>query len=451
LNSNPDTLGDLPFSNAGIIDALLGVNFLPDVNDPLANQKSNLFNGQLAFSQTINSRTLIRGYYSGSKTSRKNDNSGFSLSIFDGTVHTGNATLNWAPNSAHDIKIGYEFERETFRNDGLTPDGAGNFSTRASQSSNTVFAQDVVSLFNSRLQLAGGFRAQFFGLGNPEFSLANAPYGNTDPEGPPAAYTFDGAASYFVRNTGTKFRAHVGNGYRVPSLYERYGTFFSTFIRPEFVALGDPGLKPEKSIALDAGLEQYISGERLKLSAVYFYTKLIDTIGYGNVVADIGSTPRPFGGYINQKGGIARGAEFSATAKATKSTDVFLSYTFTNSDQREPQVFGSDVIDALGIPKHQMTLVATQRIKRFWLNADVLVTSDYLAPIFSNTTFNSYVYRFGGNRRVDLTAGYTFPLCQDKLNLRVFATAENLLNQAYFENGFRTPSRNGRVGVSFGF
>jgi vitamin B12 transporter len=451
LNSSPDTLGDLPLSNTDTIEAKPGVNFLPDQNDPLANQKSKFFNGQLAFSQVINPRASLRAYYSGLKTSRKNDNSGVSLSVFDGTINTANATLNWAPNGVHDVKVGYEFEHEAFGNEGLTPDGAGNFFSRASQSSNTLFVQDVLSLFEGRLQLAGGFRAQFFRLDDPEFSLMNAPYANLSLEDPPAAYTFDAAASYYFQNTGTKLRAHVGNGYRVPSLYERYGTFFSTFFGPEFIALGDPRLKPERSIAFDAGIEQYLAGEKVKLTAVYFYTELTDTIGYGNVVDDVGPTPRPFGGYINQKGGIARGGEFSGTVKPIGSTEVFASYTFTNSDQLVPQISGSGVVETLGIPKHQFTLVATQRINRFWINADLLATSDYLAPIFSNSTFNSYVYRFDGNRRIDLTAGYTFPLNKDRFSLRVFGTVENLLDQEYYENGFKTPGRNGRAGLSFGF
>src|SRR5262249_8074972 len=148
---------------------------------------------------------------------------------------------------------------------------------------------------------------------------------------------------------------------RVPSLFERFGTFFSSFGTPEFVALGDPNLGPEKTIAFDGGLEQNLFKNKARLSATYFYTKLIDTIGFGNVVPPIGTTDRPFGGYLNTKGGIARGAEFSGQVKASDSTDIFVSYTFTNSDQREPQVTGNPNIETLGIPKHQFTLVATQR------------------------------------------------------------------------------------------
>jgi hypothetical protein len=37
------------------------------------------------------------------------------------------------------------------------------------------------------------------------------------------------------------------------------------------------------------------------------------------------------------------------------------------------------------------------------------------------------------------------------MNLRVFGTIENLLDDEYYENGFRTFGRSGRVGLSFGF
>ncbi|MEP6903188.1 MAG: TonB-dependent receptor plug domain-containing protein, partial [Actinomycetota bacterium] len=461
LNSSPDTLGILPATNATIINANQGVNFVFDANDPDNFQKSKFFNAQIVLTQIISGKLVFQGYYSGLKTSRQNTNGtlgigfqpfgGDETSFFDGTIQTANGHFNWTPNRVNTITFGYEFEHEKYGNDGLTFDGAGNFFTRAGQSSNTFYAQDLISLLNDKLQIAGGFRAQFFSLKTPKFSVNNAPYNNLTLDNPPTAYTFDGAASYFFDKAGTKIRAHVGNGYRVPSLYERFGTFYSTFFSPPFVALGDPNLQPEKTIAFDGGIEQNLFKNRTKLSATYFYTKLIDTIGFGNIVPPIGRTGRDFGGYLNTKGGIARGAEFSGKVRASDSTDIFASYTFTNSDQRTPQVSGSRIIETLGIPKHQFTLVATQRIKRFWANIDFLATSDYLAPIFSNTTFGTYIYRFKGNRKADLTAGYTFPFNNEKLNLRIYGTIENLFDNEYFENGFRTFGRTGRIGLNFSF
>jgi len=302
--------------------------------------------------------------------------------------------------------------------------------------------------------LAGGLRLQHFGLKGPQFSVSNAPYEMLSLNAPPTAVTLDGAASYYFQKTGTKIRGHVGNGYRVPSLFERFGTFFDNFSVPNrFVALGDPFLEPEKSIAFDAGVEQDAFNRRLSMSATYFYTELKHTIGFGNVVPNIGTTMRPFGGYINQVGGISRGAEFSAKARATSSTDIFASYTFTNSDQRSPQVTGSGITTTLGIPDHQFTLVATQRIRRFWVNFDLLVTSSYLAPIFDTNafTFQTYIYRFKGNRKGDLTGGYTFGFRREKMTLRLYGTVENVFDQEYYENGFRTARAVGRFGLSLGF
>ena len=377
---------------------------------------------------------------------------GTETSVFDGQIHTVNTHFNWTPNANNFVTVGYEYEWEQFGNDGFAPDAANNFSTRARQVSNTFYAQDLLGFFNDRLQLAGGFRAQFFNLKTPSFSATNPPYSNLTLENPPNAYTFDGAVSYFFERTKTKIRAHAGNGYRVPSLFERFGTFYSSFSQ-EFVALGDPNLKPERSIAFDGGIDQMLFNERVKLSATYFYTRLIDTIGFGNVVPNIGATARPFGGYLSTKGGLSRGAEFSGQVRASRSTDVFASYTFTNSDQRAPQVSGSGILRTLGVPNHQFTLTATQRFRRAWVNFDFLATSDYLAPIFdsNNFTFQTYVYRFDGNRRADLTGGYTFPVKGEKMNLRLFGTIENLFNYDYFENGFRTIGRTARGGLSFGF
>lgn len=458
LNSSPDTFGTPPANNRSIISARPNVNFAPDANDPDNTQKSRFFSGQFVVNQVISSNVVIGGYYQGLKTKRTNDNgvrgAGFqsaSTSIFDGTVQTANAHINWVASGINQFTAGYEFESEKYGNDGRTPSGSGNFFTRAGQKSNTFYVQDLVSLADGSFQLAGSARVQKFNLDRPAFSLANAPYGTLTLTDPPTAYTFDGAASYFFRSSGTKIRAHAGNGYRVPSLYERFGSFFSSFGTPSFIAIGDPSLKPEKTAAVDAGVEQNLASERVRLSATYFYTQLTDIIGYGNVVGNIGSTSRPFGGYQNQRGGIARGGEFSVKAKATRSSDIFASYTFTNSLQRTPQVSGNSNLKTLGVPDHQFTLVATQRFKRFWVNFDFLATSTYLAPIFSNTSFSTYVFRFDGNRKGDLTAGYTFPLRREGMTLRLYGTIENVFDREYYENGFRTSGATGRVGLNFGF
>lgn len=459
LNTDPDTFGNSPPTNVTIINAQPGINFIPDPDDPDRKQRSRFFDGQVAVNQVVNQKLSIGGYYQGLTTKRTNDNgplgAGFqsaSTSVFDGQVHTANVHFSFTPRHENTLTAGYEFESERFGNDGKTPSGTANFFVKAGQKSNTFYVQDLVSLLDGNLQFAGGARFQWFSLDRPEFSLVNAPYSNLTLNNPPTASTFDGSASYFVASSGTKLRAHVGNGYRVPSLFERFGSFFSTFPSNSFVAIGDPFLKPEKTIAFDAGLEQNVAQDRVHLSATYFWTRLNDIIGFGNIVPSIGTTTRPFGGYENQKGGTSRGGEFSAKARATSTTDLFASYTFTDSTQLTPQVTGNGSLKTLGVPDHQFTIVATQRIKRFWVNFDFLATSGYLAPIFSSSfPFNTYVYRFEGNRKGDLTAGYTIGFKQDKLSLRLYGTIENVFDNEYYENGYRTAGANGRFGFSFAF
>ena len=453
LNSSPDTVGPLPPTTT-IIDAREGVNFVPDVDDPDSIQDSRFFTGQFFVTHALTNSLVIRGYHQALVTKRTNNDGplgvGFQsafTSSFGGTIQTSNVHALWTPNNANTFIGGYEFESEAFRNSGSTPSGTDDFSTRAGQRSNTVYAQHVVGLLDGDLQLAGGVRAQWFTLGHPEFSDSDGPYANRTFADPPAAYTFDGSASYFISRTGTKLRTHIGTGYRVPSLYERFGTFF---FFGSFFPQGNPELKPERSLGIDTGVDQYFADQKVRASATFFYTKIKNEITY--LPTDDFGAPA----YYNFDRHFSRGLETSIEIKPTTSTDIFASYTFTNSDVRNfsrptmVTVFGRDR-KAFAIPDHQFTLVATQRINRLWISFDLLATSSYRAPVFSSATFNQYTYRFGGNRRADLTGGYTFPLKRDKMNLRLYGTVENLFDHEYFENGFRTAGVNGRVGVSFGF
>src|SRR5687768_5642879 len=59
LNSSPDTLGTPPTPTAVIIDAIEGINFVPDVNDPDSIQQSRFFSGQFAVNHVVNSNLVL--------------------------------------------------------------------------------------------------------------------------------------------------------------------------------------------------------------------------------------------------------------------------------------------------------------------------------------------------------------------------------------------------------
>lgn len=184
----------------------------------------------------------------------------------------------------------------------------------------------------------------------------------------------------------------------------------------------------------------------MRLSATYFYTRLQEVVGFGDTPNDPFGR---FGGFVNTGGGLARGAELSGEFAPVRALQLFASYTFTNSDQRRPQI--ENVLRTLVVPDHQFTLVATQRIgRRVAVNLDFVATSDYLAPVFDNRTFQSRAYRFAGQRRADVTASYTLPLSESR-SLRFFGKVENLFDREYYESGFRTPGVNGRAGAALNF
>ncbi len=431
--------------------------FIPATNDPEAARAARFFSGALVFTQRP---TEAFGYtisYQGNRTDGTFRNGPGGASAFepfgntrnelDGRAHTVNARADLRLGRAQLLTAGYEFEREHFINRSFPETAADNSAVDVTEQSHAFFAQDQIRLLGDRLQLAASFRAQHFKLSAPRFTPAAAsPYAAFNFAAPPNAYTGDGSIAYLVRTTGTKLRGHVGNGYRAPSLFERFGT---SFFGGAFSAFGDPRLRPERSLAFDAGLDQTLARQRVRASATYFYTRLQEVIVFD--FTGLVTQPDPFGrfgGYANTRGGLARGVELSLSTTPARALDLTAAYTHTNADERVPR---ANVLRTFAIPAHQFSLVATGRVgARVLLNFDLTASSNYLVGLFNPETFGSNIYRFRGLRKADAGASYLLPLNEAR-SLRFFGYVDNLFGQEYFENGFRTPGRTGRAGAQFSF
>jgi vitamin B12 transporter len=450
--SDPQPAGTLPLS--GIINAIPFATFLPDSDDSDSTRAARIFSGAVRFSEHPSDAVTFSAGYQGLTTRRRLGNgpagSGFqpvgSESFFyNGDVHTADGRVDWRLGRHQLIDAGYEFEYEKYGNRNVMPNLADNSTVDINQSSHALFAQDQISLLGDRLQLAGSYRAQFFSIGQPALTpAAQSPYTGLSVASPPTAQTGDGSAAYFFRRTGTKVRAHAGRGYRAPSLYERFGTYYSSVFG--YGAVGDPRLPPEHSISVDGGIDQTAWNGRARISATYFYTQLQTIIAYASLTAD------PFGrftGYLNTRGGLARGVELSTALAPTSTTKLLLAYTYTNARERAPLV--ENVLQTLITPPQQVAVSATQRVgPRFTAIFNLQVTGDYLAPLFDNSTFANRPYRFGGTRLAELGGEYRVPLGENRA-LRLFAKASNVFNQSYFESGYRTPGATGRGGLQFEF
>jgi iron complex outermembrane receptor protein len=430
-------------------------NFIPDLNDPDNRRKSDFFSGALNFTQRLNDSASYRLSYHRVDVNRSfldgplgigsfGEPAFTSINNFAGDIDTFITRFDLRLGGANLLTTGYEFERESYGD--FASDESPN-PPRASldirQRSHTFFAQNQTRLLADRLQLSLAFRLQGFDLSTPQFRGGPPRYAGLSFDAPPKAYTGDGSVAYLIRSTNTKLRAHVGNGYRAPSLFERFG---ASFFFGDFTPLGDPRLKPERSIAVDGGVDQTFMRGKARVSATYFYTRLQNII-------DFGSTPpndpfgRPFGGYLNIGGGLARGVELSAEITPAPSTSFFASYTYTNADQRAPNAAGFLTIP--GVSDHLFTLVATQRFgRRIDLTFDLSAVSGY-SPSFPSPSFDT-LYIFDGYAKADLVAAYTLPI-GDRLSLRFYGKVENVFDRAYTESGFRAPGAYFMAGSAFRF
>jgi len=430
--------------------------FAPNFFDPDGRREGRFVTTLVQWAQQASPRFNYRLSYQNVNTERDNRNGpggqGYqpqfnSSSLFGGRIDTVQARADAALARWNAFSAGLEWEREFYENPSRdeNPDPAQRVDARASahQRSLAVFVQDQIRLFQERLQIGLTGRYQTFDLSKPKFEGGFPLYQNAPFTAPPDALTGDAAISYFIPSANTKLRAHAGNGFRAPTLYERLG---SSFFWGAFSPLGDPQLRPERTVSFDFGVDRYFANSRYRLSSTYFYTRLQEVIGYSGLIND------PYGrwgGYVNMGGGLARGIEFAAEARPQRNLLVQASYTYTNADERRSSLIGGSLRSIRVFP-HMFTLTATQQLSRRWqVSADFLGASDYVSGSFFVGS-GSRPYEFPGPRKLDLTTSYTMPL-DDVRSLRFYVRAENVLNQRYFEDGFRTPRAWASVGLKLLF
>ncbi len=433
--------------------------FVPSLNDPDARVNSHFADSIVRFEHEVNARLSYRLAYAFMDSVRDNwDGPGgpgpyqpmFDTSArFTGRIGTFQGRINYLLGSHQVLTGGYEFEQEHYLelDTDQNPDLAQRayFRTDAKQRSNAVFAQDEIRLLNGRLEVLLSARFTQASLQQPNFVNAPSAYAGLQLASPPAAYTGDASIAYFAPSTSSKVRAHTGNSFRLPSLYERFGEYvFDGFAG----TLGDPRLSPERAVSMDAGFDQYFFHERFKISGTYFYARLQQVIGYLSFPPDYVDPYGRSAGYYNTGGGISRGVEVSGELRPTTKTTVNASYTYTNAQDRTSQYYTGipfAPLQSVRIEPNSLKIVAFQQLGRHVdLAMDFEAGSDFFFPL------NGYAYQFGGPRQLGLSAGYTVRL-SERISARLYVRVANALNQTYFENGFQTPRRWAVAGIHFTF
>ena len=419
--------------------------FIPAQIDPDNRRSSSFAATAVTLQHQVNAETSYRIAYQhvGTKRRYQDGPAGPGLydpafsndSRFDGQTHLLQARTDQRIGPHNLLSLGYELEGEMFVNFNTDESPQPTASqVRIDQISHAVFGQDQVRMLDGRLLVSVSGRVQRFDPGSPNFAGATSPYRTTPVANPGNAYTGDVAAAYFIEASQTKLRAHAGNAFRAPSMYERFGGSFSSY-SGGFDYWGDPRLGPERSLAVDGGIDQWLYGSKVRLSGTFFYTNLQETIIFDFANFPANDIFGRFGGYRSSGGGIARGFELGTQITPTASTSLRSAYTFTNSDSRTATI-GPDYFRVPGVSDQAFSLTATQ-----WLRKRVNVTFDLFA--LSDYVLSPYGARgrrlvFSGPVKADVVFRYDLPLSESK-TLELYGKAENAFNSEYYENGFGSP------------
>ena len=469
LNISPSGAG-IPIANippAVIVPAVAGFTYFPDRDDPDSRRASRFYTTAVKLQQMLSAAVGIQTSYQRVHTWRifANGPAGFGFqppvanySRFIGNIDTLDGRITAKLRRWNQLTAGYEFERETYDEiqDNNLP-GAQRIRTQTDihQRANAVYVQDQSGFLQNRFQISLTGRAQNFALSHPAFhaaGIANT-YENVHLVSPPKALTADLSMSYFANTLGTKFRAHAGNAYRAPGLFERFGGgFFTNPATGElvFTPYGDPFLSPDRYNSIDGGIDQYFWHDRARVSTTYFYTRVVTITAF-----DLGTTVRPatdpYGrtsGYINGSGGLSRGLELAWEVRPASSFSMNGSYSYTRANlDRDITIPGFWRV--LGAPRHAFTLVATKRIRT---RATVVIDLNSTSETYGNFTAagRARAYRFPSFTKADVSAVYDLWKTDAgllKLNTRI----ENILNRTYYDLGWLAPRMTFVAGIVYQF
>jgi len=452
VNDSPFAL-PAAFTGGKYPTAVAGVNFQPDFNNPDQGRRNRLLVGGGRFTQEVNDLVSYTVAYQRVATNRRNYNGpavdphftafvpfgDFEFNnVNNGTIDNIDGRVNFHFAQSNLATVGVEFERESFFQSS-NPSFSTFNNTTDRQRTFAVFGQDQLSFLNDRLRFSIGARGQWYRIRS-----ADRP-GSLAAREAESSITGDGSVAYFIRSSNTKLRAHVGNGFRAPSLFERFGE--GNFGSAGTVRFGDPTLKAEQSISVDGGFDQRLGSDRVAFGATYFYTRLQRTVAFTGFAVDPLGLGR-FSGYANRPGGLSRGVEMSLDTTPLRGMSLRATYTFTNSDRLVPS---QGLQPEYVIPKHLIGFTWSQRYRALLLSADVNHTGSYLAPVFENNfPFRMAELTFDGYTKADFFASYEYRM-SEQVTMTLFGGVENSFNQKYYENGFLAPGALGRGGVKFKF
>ena len=232
--------------------------------------------------------------------------------------------------------------------------------------------------------------------------------------------------------SGTRLRFSYATGFKEPRLEETFAGLPYTF--------PNPGLKPERVRAFEAGIQQNFLQGRYVFNATYFNNLFRDQINYVTV------NPVTFQGqYVNVNRAFAQGAELEFQAKLRARLTLDTAYTYTSTQILDNPAPVNSLYDPgmplLRRPKHSATVLLSYFRARWGAN----LAGSFVGRRPDSDFLDFNIDHAAGYVRADIAGWYA-------VNSRVTAylSVENALDRRYNEVvGYPALPINFRVGFRF--
>lgn len=214
------------------------------------------------------------------------------------------------------LSVGYNLETEFI--DGNSKDvGMWTGTVLNGYSGNTiqndVFVNDSINI-KDKLFIRGGARL----IHNSDFGTYVTPNAS-------AALVLP---TFKLEGAKTKFRGSWGQSVNNPTLYQRFGTVNSSYMK----SLANPNLDAEKMESWDVGVTQSFFEDKLSFDLGYFNSNYKDYISYHGETDPV--TGMYTGQHININSAKIQGAEAKVTWEPTTWIKAIASYTYTDSEDK---------------------------------------------------------------------------------------------------------------------
>jgi vitamin B12 transporter len=246
----------------------------------------------------------------------------------------------------------------------------------------------------------------------------------------------------------TRARVAYGEGIEEPTIFE---SFSADPCNP-----GDPSLRPQRSRTVNAGVDQYFSGDRVRISATFFSNQFRDLINQEQGPAN----SMCFGGfemlYFNTDRARARGLNWSGEAHLNHWLVLKGNYSYNDTRVLETVASAPPVEQPgnhlLRRPVNSGNLWLNANYRRLNFNIAGYFTgmrtdSDFDSTIIGNVCTGPCITHNPGYARFDFATSYNFGR-----GISFYGRVNNLLDKQYQDAvGFPALGRDYRLGLNYRF